>query len=499
MRSGADPFIDAGAFAVVKQPDGPTTGSDLAGFPVRFPRDLVTLGDTASDSPFHLRVLIDPRGAGVRSVILNKFGAANDLGRPEFLPANDGEKPHFKPLELIPEAENTREPSFLLYHFDPNDSAAERPFDTLGVVLWHKVGDVTQVKNDKGEVVSQSVAFEYVLDKEDVKVTKIFSLNTGEYHVGLEVRVERLPDRPARASDKNQFRYQLAGAHGLPIEGKWYTNTFRNALVLRTDKENGVYRTLEDSRQIGIWGGGSKILKEGDKKIRYAGVALQFFASVVVVSDQQQEGTGQDFLARARPTLETGCHQGHHQAGAPWKLHPGGRGPRRGRGTHRLLRFQHDRVPAAGTQVAVISSVDGRGHDVVRSINTNPGMVQPTWENDITVRVNTDPLELTKDKPIVHRYLLYNGPVKPRLLAQMTGVNAVDAAAPRSLQRRPRFAHADRLPVHRLDGQLRQHHWLDLAGDQVHEPDALGPRLDAPLGPESRPVDHPADGAWCAA
>ena len=372
---------------------------------------LITLGETLADSPFHLRVLIDPRGAGLRSVILNKFKAADALGRPTD-----------KLLELIPEKDNTAQSSYLLYHFDPNDSASERPLDTLGSVVWHQVGEVRPETNAEGQLVGQTVAFEYVLDKEDVKITKIFSLKTGDYHVGLEVRLERLPG----STNRSPFRYQLAGPHGLPIEGKWYTSIFRNAMILREDKDKNVFRNLEDSRQIGVWGGGTVVPREPDKFIRYAGIALQFFASVLVVSDNQEEGIGQDFLARARPTLEVGVTKGTIKQLNPLE------------GTVTLTVEGGDDVlfyipndlpevpPAIGTPVAIISHVDGKGHDVIRSISTNPAMVHPTWETDITVRVVTDPLELTPGKPVVHRYLLYNGPVKPRLLAQMSGVDKVD-------------------------------------------------------------------------
>jgi YidC/Oxa1 family membrane protein insertase len=283
------------AFADLVLPPGQATAG--ASHPERItPADhLITLGDTLSDSPFHLRVLIDPRGAGVRSVILNKFKAADALGRPTD-----------KLLELIPEQDNTAHSSYLLYHFDPNDSASERPLDTLGSVVWHQVGEVRPETNAEGQLVGQTVAFEYVLEKEDVKITKIFSLKTGDYHVGLEVRLERRPG----STNRSPLRYQLAGPHGLPIEGKWYTSIFRNAMILREDKDKNVFRNLEDSRQIGVWGGGTVVPREPDKFIRYAGIALQFFASVLVVSDNQEEGIGQDFLARARPTIEVGVTKG---------------------------------------------------------------------------------------------------------------------------------------------------------------------------------------------
>ncbi len=76
-----------------------------------------------------------------------------------------------------------------------------------------------------------------------VIIRKTYTLAEGEYHIGLEVKLFK-----ADPADKGDlwFRYQLAGAHGLPIEGQWYTSTFRNALIAQV--ENGsVYREIYDS------------------------------------------------------------------------------------------------------------------------------------------------------------------------------------------------------------------------------------------------------------
>ena len=50
---------------------------------------------------------------------------------------------------------------------------------------------------------------------------------------------------------------------------------------------------------------------------------------------------------------------------------------------------------------------------------------QPLWEDDVTVRVATEPIELKPGEEVVHKYLLYNGPAKTMLLSQMGGVEAV--------------------------------------------------------------------------
>ena len=48
------------------------------------------------------------------------------------------------------------------------------------------------------------------------------------------------------------LRYQLAGAHGLPIEGVWYTSTYRDALIGMIDATGNVWRHKEESARVSI-------------------------------------------------------------------------------------------------------------------------------------------------------------------------------------------------------------------------------------------------------
>src|SRR5262249_21555302 len=135
-----------------------------------------------------------------------------------------------------------------------------------------------------------------------VVITKTYTLTEREYHLGLEVTLERKKG----ASGEVKFRYQLLGAHGLPVEGKWYTGTFRNALIA-LERGGSITRDLQELKEISVKGGGNLVTKQPGHVIRYAGVAVQFFASVIVVSKDQDED---DFLRQARPTLETALFKG---------------------------------------------------------------------------------------------------------------------------------------------------------------------------------------------
>src|SRR5262249_29296751 len=129
---------------------------------------------------------------------------------------------------------------------------------------------------------------------------KTFRLAKGDYHVGLVVRLERKGDGNAALP----FRYQLTSGHGLPIEGEWYTYTYRNAMIGLVDPARRVaWRDLQDSRTVGVEEGGNEVNGGKTRYIGYGGVGSQYFASMTVV-DNEQGGSRRNFLDWARPTVE---------------------------------------------------------------------------------------------------------------------------------------------------------------------------------------------------
>ncbi len=399
-------------------------------------KKLLSLGDPDPASPFHLYVQFDPRGAAVRRVVLNKFRQADASGRPANLP--DG-----SPMreELIPDDPDNLSNLLLAYEVGNTKSDA-RPFDTLGRVAWQADGPTS---DDDGK--TQKVTFTSPRLKElgGLQVKKIFTLAQGDYHVGMDVEVDRVDG----GAGEVQFRYQLTGAHGLPVEGRWYTQVFRNALVGQVEKgkadygSRGVDRNYQMLQQIANSEGGESVPTRPDYMIRYAGVAIQYFASVVVVSDKQPEGQNQDFLASVRPTLETGCVKGVVVAVSAdgftlrradvntdqtFVIRDADRDAEARADHHDAARFKAEgRIPfdalQPGLHLAVVYSSDSApesdaAYPSIAHELRNDAMTQPLWEDDITVRVNTVPQAVSKDKPIVHHYLLYNGPVKVMLLGQ---------------------------------------------------------------------------------
>ncbi len=383
-----------------------------------------TLGSDDPNSTFHLQVVLDARGAGVRRVLLNKFQAVDGRGQPEW---DDPEtRKQKKLLQLVPEDPyDDTALSYFLYAFDlknaNKDESGEQPLDTLGRIAW-KVVEPSE-ESTKGDSPVTRVVFQTTVG--GVVVQKVYTLNEGEYHVGLDVRMfKAVPD------DKDLwFRYQLAGAHGLPIEGKWYTNTFRNALIGLVDKSTGgVSRELQDARALALKEGGDEITRsDANRFIRYAAVAIQYFTSAIVVSDEQGD---QEYLSRERTTVETAAVKGTLRSisedGSTFILNVGDKYDLTFRVENRSLRNTL-RLAPAGAPLGVIHRTDRQERSVAVALEAG-SKTQPLFENDITVRVATVPINLknaTEEKPVVHRYLLYNGPMKPKLLAHVKGNDAV--------------------------------------------------------------------------
>jgi YidC/Oxa1 family membrane protein insertase len=298
-----------------KKPEPPKEAPHLAPLPPGKHEEITMGGDG-----FNLQVLVTSRGAGVQRVVLTRFKAADKMG----LPVDS-------PLDLVPE--DRASPSFVLEQ--AND---EQHPHQLRDLEWTVVSRQTDANQDK-----QQVTLSADIPAEDVRVLKTYTLARDDYHLGLTVEVEH------KNTGKNpvKFSYVMTGAHGLPIEGVWYTNTYRNALIGTVDATNHLWRDFQDARTIGTSGARKVEKTEKEGYLQYAGVALQYFASMIVVDDQQEK---KDFLKEAQPLV-----------------------------------------------------VD------------KPDTKRP-YLDDISIQIGTVPVELGPGQRVVHKYLLYNGPVKVRLL-----------------------------------------------------------------------------------
>jgi YidC/Oxa1 family membrane protein insertase len=183
------------------------------------------------DDSFNLKGTLTTRGAGVQNLTLTAFAEATSEGLPMDPP---------QLLELIPN--NPRAPSNTLYHYaEGSDNRPDRPEGDLGELEW----EVKSRQNGDGQA-AHEVVFTADVPKQDVRLTKTYTLGRGDYHLGLTIRMEKKGD----SAQPTRFRYQLMGAHGLPIEGVWYT-TARHMARFATEPED----RISSRRPRGVAGG----------------------------------------------------------------------------------------------------------------------------------------------------------------------------------------------------------------------------------------------------
>lgn len=331
---------------------------------------LIPLG--RGDSPFYLQVLFNTVGGSVQQIVLTEFHESDreglevvENGKPKSLHLVPGYKrvrtesiraerkipyPVLLPGEYdSKKAKEMSDPSFMLFHYDK--AGDERPVLTLGERNWDLIENESNLDPAADE---QSVVFRTKLgEPHNVQITKTFTLKRKEYHIGLKVDIKRLDG----LKGPNQFRYQMVGPNGLPIEGEWYTTIFRQAIVGFGDERGNTSRYIEDGTAIRATEGSDRQNRTEKLAIRYAAVAVQFFASAIAVDDEQEN--------------------------------------------RKFLEF-------------------------VRATPVGPTVKGKEFLDDLTVRAITE--AFNPDTDVSHKYMLYHGPVKVRLLRQMPKGTTVDDA-----------------------------------------------------------------------
>lgn len=344
------------------------------------PPTLIELGDDT----FYNKVLLTTQGGGVQQVTLTRFEEANRLGREVRV---DGKK---VPLRLIPGVKRPRDktsleyeppfidlvpgpvedpelreqlanPSYVILHYPSNDDPIRQsnearqlndfhPSSELADRQWDWDGKIRN--NDDG---SQEVTFTTELGAPyHLQLKKTFSLAPKQYHVGMQLELVPLPGREKR---KGVFRYQIVGAHGLPIEGEWYTYYYRNVMAGWITSEGQLKRSFEDALTIHRKHGGDRV-QRGNNTFTYAAVANQYFASAVAIDDTQSAEVRKGMWESVRPTREPNSWDNPQQ------------------------------LFLADVTVRAVSSP-----------------------------IDIDP---NKSEGVSHKYLIYNGPIKVSLLKQMT-------------------------------------------------------------------------------
>lgn len=338
--------------------------------PSRLNPTLIALGD----STFYNQVLLSTQGGGVQQLVLSRFEEADRLGRavpgvplylipgvplPRDKSLSEVRTSPFVPPALSPgvvaDPKTLVEPSFALFHYPtPED---KHPDPLLGETNWRVVSEERPAGGEHKVVFEAELGAPYF-----VRFRKIYTLAPKDYHVGLRIEIERLA---GGQKGQGQLRYQLSGPRGLPIEGEWYTTTFRVAQVGYLDRKGVARRQYEDAATIGVRRGG-EVVNRGENTFKYWGVNTSFFASCVAIDD------------RADDTFAHGM-----------------------------------RNPVAYVRATTELPFDAKSDPHNQNFD------------DITVRAASETLDLAPGEKVAHCFLLYNGPAKVRLLGMMQGDRAV--------------------------------------------------------------------------
>jgi YidC/Oxa1 family membrane protein insertase len=367
---------------------------------------------TLGSAETHLQVTFTERGAGVQRLLLTRFEGADYLG-----------KPTRQTLELI--QEDPYRPSYVMYHYP--DPSSEHPVLGLGEKTWESG------KPEKhADGVEEIKFWTTVPGLEHIKITKTYRLGPKDYHVGLLLEFEYL--KQGGDAQEQRIRYQLVGPHGLPVEGEWYATTFRKAIIGLYDGQY-LWRDIddnEDSYQISLRSGGNRV-PEGSRSgniLLFAGVTNPFFAAMIVVDNVQPKADAggvepKNILAWARPTLETTERRGRLKTIRD----------------DAILFAEADKVsrylllPHVKRHIEE-AKLKAEDQVVLSYYETSDGKRVATWIrrgqsprpflDDITARVNSEPIDLSPGAKVAHQFLLYHGPIKARLLSQFSGEQAVD-------------------------------------------------------------------------
>lgn len=383
--------------------------------PFQFPSESTefpVMGSDSGTSRYFIEAKFDPRGGVVRRLLLNRFGGAGPDGRATG-----------RPLELIqespvPSAAGYHPGAFEMTHFQGD--ASRQPIDDLARRAWKFSTEKARLEDGREE--SRVV---FTTEARGVRITRTFRLAEGEYHLGLDIRLEKT-DPSAKV-----FRYQLAGPRGLPLEGDWYTQTFRNAAFAMQDSRGVFERQVLDMRaSLMVSQGAPATIQKGTTTanlLRYAGIQTQYFASVIALKDP-----GSVPFRHCQATVETAQLRGRVEscdlATGTLTLRPEGRQPVTFRLTGELA-GKLGTAPERGADLAVTyfwSPESAEDSFEWVAIDAVPGdTTHPLFVSDATVRLGTEEIPLG-DSPVTHSYVLYNGPAKPGLLSQLHGPSAVD-------------------------------------------------------------------------
>jgi len=206
------------------------------------PEKLVPLGVDEDFGKFRILATLSTKGAVVKNLTLLKDN--DKLVRQRFLLITDGQS----------------------FRMDLGD-------EDLGNRNWEVVAAETKLP--------EKVVFRTTAREGAIEVIKRFTLAEGSYLVGFELQLRNLTDKPIE-----DVVYTLDGPMNLPLEGEWYTQYFRRASSLLVPASGSPYLDEQLAPTVAGPGKGQPLAAT---PVRFTGVAVQYFGSVIIQDDDPLE------------------------------------------------------------------------------------------------------------------------------------------------------------------------------------------------------------------
>lgn len=237
------------------------------------PSELV-LGSVTNRGPsgYQLEVQLSQKGAGVESVASSQFEAEfegkNNPHRPLQFIQRDPKAPPSLGLNLISAGDKP-----VVKNDEDESESAEIP---LGEMPWEVVRDakgrvarpIPEDAATEAEETGRKIVFRTTVGDPPLILTKTYTLKKGMSDFEIELGFES-------PTKERSVVYKLVGPHGIPIEGEWYTYTFRDAFFT---SEGGKPVTRAASE---IVKGSEKPERFESLPIKYAGIENQYYAVLI--------------------------------------------------------------------------------------------------------------------------------------------------------------------------------------------------------------------------
>ncbi|MFM7128729.1 MAG: YidC/Oxa1 family insertase periplasmic-domain containing protein, partial [bacterium] len=236
----------------------------------------VSLGSTDPASGFLMQLGLSNMGAGLASAESAVFGA-------DHLPGQDTKDK----LRLV--ATDPSSPDSLTIEIRSIDG--EEKLINLAREGWEVVREKPEADPVKREGESQSVSFKHAVgDVPGLTIVKTYSLPKLSNSLTMSIRFES--DQP------RSIVYRLLGPYGLPLEGQWYSYTYRDLFYAPADaRANLISRSATEVAKASDPASGYQP-ELITTPLRYAGVETQYFANFVAF-DKSETG----YIAEATERL----------------------------------------------------------------------------------------------------------------------------------------------------------------------------------------------------